>query len=98
MIEAHSDNTRVLGAIFTHVVTTQTPSISPQVLLKATGFSKILMVSYAGDMYVFIVRDTDMFQGLTAKITIEFFFWICCWDELATPDENVRGCVEWEVG
>lgn len=57
-------------------------------MLKATGF-KILIVSYVGDMYVFVVRDSDMFQGLTAKITIEFFFWICCWDELATPDENM---------
>lgn len=54
----------------------------------------MLRISYVGEMYVFIVRDTDMFQGLTAKITIGFFFWIYCWDELATPDENTGSCVE----
>lgn len=51
---------------------TQTPSISTQVLLKATDFSEIFIISHVREKYVFVVRNTDTFQELTAKVTVGF--------------------------
>lgn len=78
---------------------TQIPSISTQVLLKATDFSEIFVISHAGENYVFIVRANNTFQGLTAKITLGLFFLtVCCGDELATPHQNMKTCVEFRSG
>lgn len=78
---------------------TQIPLTSTQVLLKATDFSEIFIISHVGEKYVFAVRGIDMFQGLIAKITLEFFFWtVCCGDELANPHQNMKICVEFRSG